>query len=108
MEAHEGQFPGGMHENDELESPHVGEAGFFAVPPLVEELGHLLLHLFALQLLLQQELETCHRRPLRVLLIRLRGERRQRAAGKGPDPPRSPVPGVNSPRSSRSSSIRWV
>lgn len=42
--------------------------------PLMEELGHLFLHLFALQLLLQQELETCHRVPLRVLLIRLRRE----------------------------------
>lgn len=41
--------------------------------PLVDELGHLLLHLFALQLLLQENLETRHRgRPLGVLLVGLR------------------------------------
>lgn len=40
--------------------------------PLVDELGHLLLHLFALQLLLQENLEARHRvRPLGVFLVGL-------------------------------------
>lgn len=43
--------------------------------PLVDKLGHLLLHLFALQLLLQEDLEARHRGgPLGVLLVGLQRE----------------------------------
>ena len=51
--------------------------------PLVDELGHLLLHLFALQLLLQENLETRHRgRPLGVLLVGLRRKKKQKKKQK--------------------------
>lgn len=40
----------------------------------MDKLGHLFLHLFALQLLLQEDLEARHRGgPLGVLLVGLRG-----------------------------------
>lgn len=58
---------------------HVSFAAAFSaktkLSPLVDKLGHLLLHLFALQLLLQEDLEARHRGgPLGVLPVGLRRE----------------------------------
>lgn len=53
--------------------------------PLVDKLGHLFLHLFALQLLLQKNLEARHRGgPLGVLLVGLRKRRASFKSNRGP------------------------
>lgn len=53
--------------------------------PLVDKLGHLFLHLFALQLLLQKDLEARHRGgALGVFLVGLRGMRTSFKNSSGP------------------------